>query len=469
VSIRRPNRVDVICIAVATAAVTAVFLVARDSRPPALLPLLLFGSLFAFAENQATVVGGRASVSASFMVAMAAVVVFRAQDSLLGPLLVGACGAFYVPHLRTLDWRKLLFNLGNFALTVLVAAVTFGALPGSGGGSVPTLLLLSAPTTLAALLLDVALLTLVLSAASGRPSRAVLADLGPTFAHIYPFAVLGVFMGRLYLQIGPSSVLLFIVPIVIARHVFKSYIDLKQAHEATIRILIRALEAKDAYTAGHAERVAKFALYIGNELNFSPARLERLRLAALMHDVGKLIVPNHLLNKPGRLTADEFNRVREHEYVSMEILTRIDFLAPVAPSASSEHSKFAWVSDENGQPIEPHIVAVADAFDAMTSTRSYRRALSQRVAFDELRKNAGRQFHPRAVDALIAGIERRGEIYGAGFEPAAEHWDTPPPAAGTGSAGLGDLEPKASAPQPGRPAHEAGIAKRSVASEGRAV
>jgi 5'-deoxynucleotidase YfbR-like HD superfamily hydrolase len=284
---------------------------------------------------------------------------------------------------------------------------------------------------------------LVVSAATGRPSRSVLRDFAPTFLHVYPFAVLGVFMGRLYLQIGPSSVLLFIVPIGIARHVFTSYIDLKAAHEATIRILIRALEAKDAYTAGHAERVAQFALYIGTELNLSPMRLERLRLAALMHDVGKLIVPNHLLNKPGRLTADEFARVRQHEHVSMEILTRIDFLAPVAPSASSEHSRFAWVSDKNGQPIEPHIVAVADAFDAMTSTRSYRRALPQQVAFDELRKNAARQFHPRVVDALIAGIERRGEHYGAGFEAAEEHWDTPPPVAGTGSAGLGDLLPEA--------------------------
>jgi 5'-deoxynucleotidase YfbR-like HD superfamily hydrolase len=443
VKLRRPNRVEVICLAVGTAAASAAVLASRASAMPAIVPLLLFGTLFAFAENQIVVVANRTSVSASFMVAMAAVVVFRAEHSLIGPMLVGACGAFYIPHFRTFDWRKIVFNLGNYSLAVLTAAVTFAALPHSGSGWVPTMLLLSVPTTLASSLLDIALLTLVVSAASGRPGRSVLRDFGPTYAHIYPFAVLGVFMGRLYLQIGPSSVLLFIVPIVIARHTFKSYIDLKAAHEATIRILIRALEAKDAYTAGHAERVAQFALYIGSELNLSPMRLERLRLAALMHDVGKLIVPNHLLNKPGRLTAEEYARVRQHEFVSMEILTRIDFLAPVAPSASSEHSRFAWVSDKNGQPIEPHIVAVADAFDAMTSTRSYRRALTQSVAFDELRKNAARQFHPRVVEALIAGIERRGEHYGAGYEATNDHWETPPPVAGTGSAGLGDLVPEA--------------------------
>jgi hypothetical protein len=464
VSLRRPNRVEIICLAVLTAATIAAVIVALTSNGPALLPLVLFGSLFAFAENQIVVLANRTSVSAGLMVAMAAVVVFRADHSLLGPMVVGACGACYLPHLRTLDWRKIAFNLGNYALMVLAAAVTFAALSPSGG-SVPMLLLLAVPSTFAASVLDVALLTLVVSAATGESGRSVFKDLAPTFLHVYPFAVLGVFMGRLYLEIGPSSVLLFIVPIVIARSVFKSYIDLKEAHEATIRILIRALEAKDAYTAGHAERVAQFATYIGKELSLSPSRLERLRLAALMHDVGKLIVPNHLLNKPGRLTADEFDRVRRHEHVSMEILTRIDFLAPVAPSASSEHSRFAAVADDHGQPVEPHIVAVADAFDAMTSTRSYRRALSQKVAFAELRKEAGRQFHPRVVEALITSIERRGEHYGAGHEVSTEHWDTPPPLAGTGSAGLGDLQPEEQ-----RVSAEARAApEQRVASEGGAA
>jgi hypothetical protein len=436
----RPTRVDAICLAVGTAAAGAGLLASRGSLP-ALLPLLLFGVLCAFAENQAVILSNGTCISGSFMIAMAAVLVFRDQPSLLGPMIVAAFGAVYVPHLRTLEWRKILFNLGNLSLATLVAALTFDGLTHLAGTSVPALLVVSVPTALVWSVVDVVLLATVVAAASGGRSGAVLREFVPTYAHVLPFAVIGVFMGRLYLAIGPASVLLFIVPIVIARRTFKSYVDLKAAHEATIRILIRALEAKDAYTAGHAERVARFTLYIGSELHLSPARLERLRLAALMHDVGKLIVPNHLLNKPGRLTADEYARVRQHEFVSMEILTRIDFLAPVAPSASSEHARFRPVSDEYGQPIEPHIVAVADAFDAMTSTRSYRRALAQEVAFDELRKNAGRQFHPRCVEALIAAIERRGEHYGAGYESDDEQWSTPPPVAGTGSAGLGDLLP----------------------------
>ena len=126
----------------------------------------------------------------------------------------------------------------------------------------------------------------------------------------YPFALMGVFLGLLYLDYQLVLVPLFLVPILVARQAFSSYLALKRSHEATVRILVGALEAKDPYTAGHAERVAEYAQYIGLELGIPPSRLERLRLAALMHDVGKLVVPNHLLNKPGKLTAEEFAIVR---------------------------------------------------------------------------------------------------------------------------------------------------------------
>src|SRR5262249_57165721 len=90
----------------------------------------------------------------------------------------------------------------------------------------------------------------------------------------------------------------------------RSYMRITEAREETVQMLIRALESKDRYTAGHAERVAKYAGYIGEEMNFSPARRERLHYAALMHDIGKLVVPNQILNKPGKLTAEEFGRLR---------------------------------------------------------------------------------------------------------------------------------------------------------------
>ena len=215
----------------------------------------------------------------------------------------------------------------------------------------------------------------------------------------------------------------------------------KESHEETVGMLIHALEAKDRYTAGHAERVATYPRYIGEELNFMPARLERLRFAALMHDIGKLVVPNQLLNKPDRLTPEEFAQVRIHEKVSVQMLSHIDFLRPIAAAGHSDNTKFD--PDDLDHPIEPYIVMIADAYDAMTSTRAYRKALTQDVAFQELRDKAGVQFHPECVEALIRAIEAKDEHHGAGFEAEPEFESAPD--AGVGSAGLGDLLPSETA------------------------
>ena len=117
----------------------------------------------------------------------------------------------------------------------------------------------------------------------------------------------------MYLELGAAVVPLLVVPILIARSTFASYLELKAGQEQTIETLILALEAKDPYTAGHAQRVATFSEYVGAELAFGQRRMERLRYAALMHDIGKLVVPNQILNKPGRLTEAEFERVKRHE------------------------------------------------------------------------------------------------------------------------------------------------------------
>jgi HD domain len=402
---------------------------------PDFVPVLVLGAMFVVAENQLADIRSDIGASASAMLSTAAVVVFWKQSPLLGPLLVGLFGGLYWPHIVARDWRKILFNSANFALATLAAALVFGVLAPANLSTPLVLLLLALPTGVAALTVDLALFSIVVRLATGEslPLRTV----GATILQSYPFSVLGAYLGLLYLDYGAVLVPLFVVPILVARQTFSSYLALKESQEAAVRTLIGALEAKDPYTAGHAERVAGYAQYIGEELGMPPSRLERLRFAALMHDVGKLVVPNHLLNKKGKLTAEEFAAVRLHEEVSVEILTRIDFLAPVAPSATSEAAEFAPVADDRGQPIEPHIVAVADAFDAMTSTRSYRKALPQQTAFNELRKNSGKQFHPRVVDALIIAIEQRNEQHGAGHEDVVHHADAPE--AGTGSAGLGDL------------------------------
>lgn len=426
------------CLAVCASAVGFATVLAIRGPLPALVPLLLFGALLALAEHFAVVLPNASGLSASFMLGMAAVVVFRTDAPLLGPLLVGMCGGIYLPHLQQREWRKIAFNVGNLGLATLAAAAVFSLFDSGPDDSVVRLLLGAIPACLAFSAVNFLVLVVLMALRDDAPVHATASELWLGDLEIFPFAVLGVALGEVYLSFGAIVVPLLVVPIFVARQTFASAIELEASHNAVLATLTTALESKDRYTAGHVERVARFSHYIGLELRLRPRRLQRLRFAALMHDVGKLVVPNQLLNKPGRLTAEEYAKVREHEEVSRDILASIEFLAPVSPYTAAVGP---GLDERRGAPIEPHIVAVADAFDAMTSTRAYRRALTQEVAFAELQRQAGSQFHPRCVQALVTAIERRGERYGAGHETGVEEWAVPPPVAGTGSAGIGDLAP----------------------------
>ncbi len=328
-------------------------------------------------------------------------------------------------------------NAGADGLSLAAAAAAYSLVPESFSRALPQALVAPAVPTIAyiAVLWPIVVVTYWLKYRFSP--RTTLHELAPSTAQLIPFSLLGFFIGRLYLDLGPAVLLMIIVPMFIAREMFASYLKVKESHDETVHMLIRALETKDHYTAGHSERVAKYAEYMGEEFNFGPGRMERLRFAALMHDIGKLVVPNHILNKPGKLTEEEFARVRLHEKVAVQMLSHIDFLRPVAAGTDGENMRFD--PDDPDHPIEPYMVMIGDAFDAMTSTRSYRKALSQEIAFQELRDKAGTQFHPACVEALIRAIEKRGEIHGAGHEEQSEFENAPE--AGLGSAGLGDLLP----------------------------
>src|SRR5215218_6863274 len=379
-------------------------------------------------------------ISGNVMVLVASLVVFREFGFFLGPVIVGCFGALDWTQLRERAWPKIAFNASADAVSLLTSTLVFWSITAQPvAGSTVRLFIATALGAATYLVVHSPLISIPVALSCGEDYMRVLRELLAFNLGAFPFALLGLGLGWVYLELGAAVVPLLVVPILIARSTFASYLELKAGQEQTIETLILALEAKDRYTAGHAQRVATFSEYVGAELAFGQRRMERLRYAALMHDIGKLVVPNQLLNKPGRLTEAEFERVKRHEPVSVELLRRIDFLAPVAGDTTTEAATAAV--DGNGL-IEPAIIHVADAFDAMTSTRSYRRALSQETAFAELRDGAGTQFNAECVEALIAAIERRGEHYGAGHEVDEHEWAVAPPEAGTGSAGLGHLLPE---------------------------
>jgi putative nucleotidyltransferase with HDIG domain len=185
--------------------------------------------------------------------------------------------------------------------------------------------------------------------------------------------------------------------------------ELEDAFLTTIGVISDAVEMQDSYTANHANEVADLAVAVGERMGIEGVELDRLRYGALLHDVGKIGIPAEILRKPGPLTAEERTRMDEHTAIGARMLERIPFLAPVAPlvrSAHERHDGGGYPDGLRGEeiPRAAMVIATCDALHAMTSDRSYRKAMSVADAEAELRENAGSQFEPAVVTALLAEL-----------------------------------------------------------------
>ncbi|MCC6330158.1 MAG: diguanylate cyclase [Acidobacteria bacterium] len=209
--------------------------------------------------------------------------------------------------------------------------------------------------------------------------------------------------------------------------------DASRLHLATVEALATAIDARDQVGMGHVRRTQIYALGIGAALGLADAELDALRAGALLHDIGKLAVPEHILNKPGRLTSAELEKTKVHATVGASILDKVGFPYPVVPTVRHHHE--AW--DGNGYPdglsgeripITARILSVADTYDALRGPRPFRAAVSREDACNFLRSRAGTQFDPHVVNTFLRDLrqlESELEIHGLGYEGEVPVSDTP--------------------------------------------
>jgi putative nucleotidyltransferase with HDIG domain len=185
--------------------------------------------------------------------------------------------------------------------------------------------------------------------------------------------------------------------------------ETRLAYVSAIRGLAATLDARDPYTAGHSERVSLLSAETGRRLGLNEAEIEQLRVGALLHDIGKIGVPDAILQKVGRLTTDEFDTIKTHTTLGARILKTVPFLAVHVPVIELHHERldgrgYPYGLSGHAIPLVARIVHVADAYDAMTTARAYRGARSTQEAVDELWRCAGSDFDPEAVQALLAAL-----------------------------------------------------------------
>ncbi len=188
------------------------------------------------------------------------------------------------------------------------------------------------------------------------------------------------------------------------------YHNIRNNYLKTVRGFALAVEAKDQYTHGHSENVMKFTVVLARKIGLSPQDVEQIKYAGLLHDIGKIGVSEAILNKPGRLSDEEFEEIRKHPELGARIISDVPFLKSLVPLVRHHHEFYNGAGYPDGIageniPFGARVLSVADAFEAMTSDRPYRKSLPRTVATDILRKESGTQFDPSIVDAFLAMLD----------------------------------------------------------------
>jgi HD domain len=376
------------------------------------LELTVLRLLFLICDSMPTDLAARQSVwSPSSSATLAAVV-------LIGPVGAAMTGVTAVLSLRRETMAERVFNGAMYALSGYAAGLAFRALHGQAGvpgpANFPYLIWPFAVAALVHVLANYSLMWGVMLGLNrgGRPagrqgtpqsslSLLLVSDLG--------FASLGLVIAALWAVVGMFAAVLVLVPLVVARWAMGQFAEQQKAYKATMAALCQAVETKDYYTRGHSERVSRGAGMIARQVGMRPERTEAIMAAGMLHDVGKLGVPTKVLQKTGPLTEEDIAAIQLHPMRGLEIVSQIGFLNEALAGIMHHHERI----DGRGYPMGlagdeipefARIICVADAFDSMTSTRSYREARSVEIAVAELRRGAGSQFDPLFVDAFIAAL-----------------------------------------------------------------
>ncbi|HEU4329480.1 MAG TPA: HD-GYP domain-containing protein [Lapillicoccus sp.] len=402
-------------IAIAVAALAVAWL---NVQPPfdvvALVTLLALGLL----SGSAGETNLRGKVNFSFLY-----IVMIASIALVGPFgcgVVGAVSMGFEGGRRPLLAR--LFNAGMTAIYGVVGGAVYLALGGarnlddvSGAGDL--LLQVGLPliaADVAQMLVNAVLLAGVVRLSDGVPMRrfivSIVTSSGPAYLG---YGIIGFLLVILWVpaDVGPFSAVLILAPLFVARWAFVQFGEEQRAHERTLSALVTAVETKDPYSVGHSARVAQLTEWMSEPLGMGTQEVQDLRFAAMLHDVGKVGVPTRILRRPQTLTSADLELLTRHSALGVALVRDIEFLNGSLAGIRHHHERWdglgypaSLAGDEI--PLISRVIAVADAFDALTTDRAERPALSPAQALKQIEQRRGRQFDPQVVAALATVLER---------------------------------------------------------------
>jgi len=337
---------------------------------------------------------------------------------------------------------RVLFNAAGLTLTSVAAGAVYHLAGGRPGvlelpRGTPAILLATATF----FLLNTALVAGVISLSDDHP---FLRNWVTNFFWTGPAYVAGAALAAAMIlgaqRFGTWALLLSVLPLYVLYFSLRLYADkvrqerqhgrqMADLYLSVIEALALAIDAKDRTTQRHVRRVQTFAVELGRVMGLPPSDIEALKAGALLHDIGKLAVPEYILCKPGKLTRDEFEKMKIHPRIGAEILDTVHFPFPLTSVVRSHHEKFdgtGYPDSLKGEeiPMAARILAVVDCFDALTSDRPYRRPLSKEEALRYIQAEAGTSYDPRVVEALMQNLDRM-ETLALQVNRTRETWSAP--------------------------------------------
>lgn len=308
-------------------------------------------------------------------------------------------------------WYKVMFNCAQFTLSVGISGLLYKL---TGGETWNITLVDILPLTVAAItyfiINTIAVMFILAFTQNISPLRIWSINFRSLVPNYITLVPIGFLMAYTYKFYGPLSVSIFFIPLLLARYIFKTYMDMREIYLSTLTALVETLDAKDSYTRGHSERVAAYAAEISREMKLPEDQVEVIQHMALLHDVGKIGVHNEILNKTGQLENHEFDQVKKHSEIGARIINEISDLGQAKDYILYHHEKYNGTGYPAGLrgrhiPLGARIITVADCFDAMTSDRPYRAGMSISRAVMELKMCSSSQFDPKIVAAFIRVLD----------------------------------------------------------------
>src|SRR3954465_7759083 len=443
----------------AGAIVLAIFVPHTIANPLLFATLLACSSLASALKVRLPIASSGSTMSVSYAVDFAALLLLGANETMIVAAVSAWSQCTFRTETRTALFRTL-FSMASLVLTVKAAGFVYALFGGVTATTELLLLTIPKPLVGAATTYFVGNTLLIAAAIALSTRQSIVRVWNENFLWSAPSYFVGAGAAAIAASVidqgGYWWASLVAAPLYLTYRTYKVYMgriqdqqrhvaQVSDLHLATIEALALAIDAKDQTAQSHIRRVQVYAAGIARALGMTDNEIQGVKTAALLHDIGKLAVPEHILSKPGPLTQEEFQKIRIHPQVGAEIIAAVPFPYPVAPLILSHHERWDGKGYPQGLaggeiPIGARILTIVDYYDAVTTERPYHKALSKESAIGLLKREAGRALAPKLVPVFVDMLPSLVAELGGGTEPEA---DDEPAQALPGSTAVGLVPPGA--------------------------